>query len=299
MKLLTLALALALITTSLLLGQHQAAAKEDAAAKAQVILTQARTALGNEAKWKTLQSLTINGKIRRVMGEREMEGELRFDLLLPDKLMKSETIFPMPGIEISRTEVLNGNDVWSENNSGGGGNVVIRRGDDTPQGREMANRASRAELLRVWLGCLLMPPAAAGLQFNFAGEAEAEDGKADVLEVKGADGFAARLFIDQKSHHPLMLTYQGRQPRMMMAQSTGGPPSEEEMQKRIKEIEAQAAKAATVEFQLRFSEYREEGGIAFPHRISKSQGEQISEEWELTKFKLNPTLKADRFEKKK
>ena len=299
MKLLTFALALALTTTSLLLGQQQAAAQQDAAAKAQAILAQTRTALGNEAKWKTLQSLTFSGKIRRVMGEREMEGELQFDLLLPDKLMKSETIFPMPGIEISRTEVLNGNDIWSENNGGGGGNVVIRRGDDTPQGREMANRASRAELLRVWLGCLLMPPAAAGLQFNFAGEAEAEDGKADVLEVKSADGFAARLFIDQKSHHPLMLTYQGRQPRMMMAQSTSGPPSEEEMQKRIKEIEAQAAKAATVEFQMRFSEYREEGGISFPHRISKSQGDQISEEWELTKFKLNPSLKADRFEKKK
>lgn len=299
MRLLTLALAFALTTTSLLLAQQQAAAKDDAAAKAQTILTQARAALGSEAKLKPLQSLTIAGKIRRVMGEREMEGELQFDLLLPDKLMKSETIFPMPGVEISRTEVLNGNEVWSENNSGGGGNIVIRRGDDTPQGRELANRASRAELLRVWLGCLLTAPAAAGLQFSFAGEAEAADGKADVLEVKNAEGFAARVFIDQKSRHLLMLTYQARAPRMIMSQSMGGPPSEAEMQKRVKEAEAHAASQGLVEFQMRFSDFREEGGISFPHHVSKGQNDQTSEEWELTKFKLNPSLKPDRFEKKK
>ena len=33
------------------------------------------------------------------------------------------------------------------------------------------------------------------------------EGKADVLDVTGEGGFAARLFIDQKSHLPLMLTW--------------------------------------------------------------------------------------------
>ena len=176
---------------------------------------------------------------------------------------------------------------------------VLYPDDSTPQGRELANRASRAELLRIWLGCLLTSPSAAGLQFSFAGEAEATDGKADVLEVKGADGFAAQLFIDQKSHHPLMLTYQGRAPRMIMSQSMGGPPSEAEMQKRIKEAEAHAASQGLVEFQMRFSDFREEGGISFPHHVSKGQNDQTSEEWEFTKFKINPSLKPDRFEKKK
>jgi hypothetical protein len=299
MRLLTLALALALTTTSLLLAQQHASAQDDMAAKAQTVLAQARAALGSEAKLKTLQSLTINGKIRRLMGEREMEGELQFDILLPDKLMKSETLSPMHGVEISRTEVLNGTEIWSENNTGGGGNIVIRRGDDTPQGRETANRAARAEIMRFWLGCLLTPPASAGLQFSFAGEAEAPDGKADVLEVKSSEGFAARLFLDQKSHHPLLLTYQGRQPRMVTMQSTSGPPSEAELQKRIKEAEAQAANQSLVEFQMRFSDFREEGGLTFPHRITKGSNDTISEEWELTKFKLNPALKPERFEKKK
>ena len=38
--------------------------------------------------------------------------------------------------------------------------------------------------------------------------------------MKNADGFAARLFIDEKTQLPLMVTYQGPQPRMV---TTGGP----------------------------------------------------------------------------
>jgi hypothetical protein len=46
------------------------------------------------------------------------------------------------------------------------------------------------------------------------------DGKAYVIDVKNADGFAARLFIDEATQLPLMLTYQGPQPRIITA---GGP----------------------------------------------------------------------------
>ena len=57
-------------------------------------------------------------------------------------------------------------------------------------------------------------------QYTYAGEAESPDGKAHVIDAKNADGFAARLFIDQATNLPLMVTYQGPQPRMMTA---GGP----------------------------------------------------------------------------
>jgi hypothetical protein len=300
MRLLTLSLALALATTSFLLAQNQVSAKDDAAAKAEAILVQARKALGSEAKLKALQSLTINGKMRRVLGERDMSGEIQFDILLPDQTMKTETLAPMPGIEMTTTDVLNGAEVWSDQTNGGhgGGNIVIRRpGANTPQGQEMAKQAVRAEITRVWLGLLLSAPTSAGVTFNYAGEAEAPDGKADVLEVKSASGSTSRLFLDQKTHRVLMLTYQGRRPRAVMVNASG-PPSEEEMQKRIKEAEAQAAAQPLVEFQVRFSDYSEEGGIAFPHRVTKGVNDEVTEEWELTKFKLNPALKPEKFVKK-
>ena len=50
--------------------------------------------------------------------------------------------------------------------------------------------------------------------------AESPDGKAYVIDVKSADNFAARLFIDEQTHLPLMVTYKGPQPRIM---TQGGP----------------------------------------------------------------------------
>ena len=177
--------------------------------------------------------------------------------------------------------------------------VVIRRGPDTPQGQEMARQGVRADITRLWLGCLLTAPTSSGITYDYAGEAEAPDGKADVLEAKGANNFKANLFLDQKTHRLLMLTYQSRKPRMITTSLSGGErPSPEELDKRMKEAQAEAAAQPLGEFQIRFSEYKDEGGIAFPHRITKGINEEITEQWDFAKFKLNPGLKPEKFVKK-
>ena len=38
-----------------------------------------------------------------------------------------------------------------------------------------------------------------------------------MIDVKNADGFSARLFIDRETQLPLMVTYQGPQPRVITA----------------------------------------------------------------------------------
>ena len=53
-------------------------------------------------------------------------------------------------------------------------------------------------------------------EMTYGGEAEAEDGKADVIDVKTGSGTPMRVFFDQETHLPLMLTYEGPQPRMMV-----------------------------------------------------------------------------------
>ncbi|MGH9839954.1 MAG: hypothetical protein ACREEM_14315 [Blastocatellia bacterium] len=91
-----------------------------------------------------------------------------------------------------------------------------------------------------------------------------------------------------------MITFGGRtQPRQ-----TGGPPSEQEVEKRVKDAEAEAAKAPDVEFQVRFSEYKSESGVTLPHRISKGIESETNEEIEFTKFKINPQIKPEKFVKK-
>ena len=244
-----------------------------------------------------------------------MSGDLELELLLPDKFLKSSVISPIANIEITRLEVLNGETVWTDtqNNAPAGGNFVFRTAGGptaSPEQQKAQQNFIRQEWTRLLLGILGQAPTSVPLECSYAGEAEAPDGVADVIEVKSkAIGLSAQLFLDQKTHRPLMLSYQGRKApamRMMTRQISHGEGDKkktpEEMEKEAKEMQAkaqaQAAAEPLVETQLRFEEYQAEGGVTLPHRISRTVDGQMMEEWQLTKFKINPTIKADKFEKK-
>lgn len=270
---------------------------QDAADKARQLIAQARAALGSEK----LKSLGAEGSYRRSLGQMEMNGELTIEMILPDKMLKVETMRPFGDLEINRLEAVNGDDVWEDQQQSGGGNVVIRRGGiggDPKKAQEMMQHGIRAEFARLSLGMLAQTPANFPVEYSYAGEAESPEGKADVLDVKGPNNFAVRLFLDQKSHRPLMLTYRGKKPRAVMHTSDGGPPSEQELEKRMKDAEAEAAKAPEVEFQVRFSDYKSEGGVTLPHRVSKGIESETSEEIEFTRFKINPQIRPEKFTKK-
>jgi hypothetical protein len=275
---------------------------QDAAAKAQQLIAQARAALGGDK----LKSLSATGNYRRTFGQMEMSGEVSYDLLLPDKIMKTETMNPAPSIEITRVETLNGDDVWEDQQQrGGGGGMMIFRsgprgpGADPQKAQDMMRRGVRSDFARLLIGWLLTTPSSFPVEFSFAGEAESPDGKADVLEAKGPGGFAARLFLDQKTHYPLMLTYNGKKPRIMtQTAAPGAPRNPEEMEKRMKEMEAEAAKQPDVEFRIYLSDYREVNGVSFPHKLTRSIENEVNEELEIKNVKINPQLKPEKFVKK-
>jgi hypothetical protein len=281
------------------------------AERAQELLKQARTAIGSDK----VKSLSIVGSHRQKMGENEVSGDLELMMLLPDKFLKSTVTSPIANIEITRMEALNGDTVWTDlqNNAPAGGNFVFRTAGGptaSPEQQKAQQNFIRQEWTRLLLGMLGQAPTMVQLDCTYAGEAEAPDGVADVIDVKGkAIGLTAQLFLDQKTHRPLMLSYQGRKTsgmRMVTRQISHGEGEKkktpEELEKEAKEMQAKAQAAAAaeplVEIQLRFEEYRSEDGITLPHRISRTVDGQMTEEWQLTKFKINPTIKADKFEKK-
>ncbi|MFN0112881.1 MAG: hypothetical protein ACKVZH_28815 [Blastocatellia bacterium] len=269
---------------------------QDAANKAEQILAAARTAIGGE-KLESLQSLSIEGDFRRTMGPMEMSGTAVVDMLMPDKVLRTETMVMMGNMEITRIEALNGDKVWEDQQTGGGGGMVmIRRGGKAgdPKGAE---DMIRGEAMKTAFGFVLNTPSSLPMTFTYAGEAESPDGKADVLDAKVPVGPALRFYFDQKSHRLLMLTYKGKRPRVITHQG-GGPPSEADLEKRIKESEAEAAKQPDVEYQTRFSNYKEVSGIWLPHTISKSMESETNEEFTVTKVKINPSLKPEKFVKK-
>ncbi|MEP7274597.1 MAG: hypothetical protein ABI882_24115, partial [Acidobacteriota bacterium] len=204
--------------------------------RASELIAKAREALGGDAKLRSIKSLSILAKYRRTMGDREVAGDTEFELLIPERIRRSETMSLFGGVEMTRIEVLNGTEVWSDTQSngahGGGGAVVIRRAPDAgPEAKAGSENAIRADLARMSLAFLLSGPSAIPLEFNYVGEAEAPEGKAEVVDVVGPN-FSTRLFLDQKTSRPLMMTYKGRQPRISMRTVTGPAPNREEMDKR-------------------------------------------------------------------
>jgi len=88
----------------------------------------------------------------------------------------------------------------------------------------------------------------------------------------------------------------------MTRQGNGGARSPEDIKKAREEAErkmnAEAPAAPEeVDFYIRLTEHKKVGGIMLPHKFTFLTGEEVSEEFEISKYQLNPEFKADRFEK--
>jgi hypothetical protein len=172
--------------------------------------------------------------------------------------------------------------------------MTMRRGGNEQQSGEEQARRLRAEFTRYTLALFLMPPP--NVSVEFSGEAEAPDGRADVLLLKDGNSVVARLFIDQKTHRPLMMTYRDIAVRMKTMKTTAGAKSD--IDKIAKDAQSDAPARQESDMQMRFSDYKPEKGILLPHLISITVEDKPYEEWVLKSFKVNsPDLMASKFEK--
>ena len=297
--------------------------------KAADVLAAARKAIGDK-KLDALKTLSVEASVQRNVNTMQMTSDVEVLLDLPDKYLRSEVGSGPMSMTMSSGFV--GDKAIRPANAAtmGGGAMVIRMGPGgpmppgekpSPEEQERIDkqmlRSARAEISRLMLGWFAAAHPAINADFTYAGEAESPDGKADVVDVKNADGFSARLFIDRGTHLPLMVTYQGPQPRMV---TVGGPmraggegtarvtrgnePREmtEEERKAASETadkEIQALRnqpTPMVEFTLFFDDWREVGGLQFPHRIRRASGGTTSEEWTVLKVKVNPRIDSKKFE---
>jgi hypothetical protein len=54
----------------------------------------------------------------------------------------------------------------------------------------------------------------------------------------------------------------------------------------------------TALFEVRYSEYKNVDGVLLPHLVTTGANGNVTEEWTIEKFKLNPALKPESFVKK-
>lgn len=296
-------LALALVAP-LAVAAHLTATSPQVDAKVGEILSAARQALGGEAALSKVQTLSVTGATRRIMGEREMAGDVTLDFILPDKMKRTDSFGMAGGPMMERVSVLNGNEVWDDSTNRGGGGFMMRMGgqggpggpggpgrelteEDRQRMRQAQTLRMKNEMARHALAFLLRTEGSV----TYAGEAEAEDGKADVIEIKPLGGTPMKLFIDQATHLPLMVSYEGVLPRMMVARG-GQRPTPEEIEKMRSEP------PQTAVFEVRYSEYKKVDGVQLPHLVTTAANGTVTEEWTIETFKLNPAIKPESFVKK-
>lgn len=302
--------------------------------KAADIIALARKAIGDK-KLDALKTFSVQSSLQRNIGERQMNSDVEIVLDLPDKYLRHETSAGGGGhtMTFAGGGVTGFSGERSLQKPGGsipgGGGMVIRMGGPgglssgpteklTPEQIEQMNRVmvrtAQIEASRLMLGWFAAAHPAAKAQYTYAGEAESPDGKAHVIDVTNADNFTARLFIDQHTHLPLMVTYQAPQPRMMTAggptravtaggghvvTQTAGATEEErkkaqaEAEKQIQEMQKQPVVLA--DYQIYFEEWREADGIKFPFKMRRAMAGTTTEEWTINKVKLNPKVDPKRF----
>lgn len=275
--------------------------------RAEEVLKQAREAIGGERLQK-LEGLHINGQYRRVLGDRQMAGDREISILLPNKYLVEDAM-SMGGMSTSiiNTRGLNGERAWS--GSSGGGNMIIRFGSGpggaqlTPEQMEAAQRRMyQAEFSRYLLAMILTP--SFPVEYKYAGESDVEDTPAEVVDVTGPDKFSARIFFDKKTHLPLLLSYRGPKPRTItMTREGGGPRSPEDIKKARDEAEKKMqaegpAVPEEVDFYIRLTDHKKVDGLMLPHKLTFLTESEVSEEFEISKYQVNPQFKADKFEKR-
>ena len=298
------------------------------------VLTQLRAALGAD-KPSAAKTVSIEGRTTR-SGPNNTSSSTDFEMAieLPDKFMKREVFANIGGMALTRRSGFNGTELIDETDApsgmthGGGAVRVMQMGpggnmvggqataDQVAAQRKISQQANRREFARLALGMFGDTSAAFPVEYAYVGQAEAADGKADVLEVRGTDGFVAKFFVDTKTHLPLMLSWMDKEP-MRMTMGPGGVTSsgggnvqtftrsasgsanidvqqlQAEMAERMKEAEA---KRRTVEYRIFYADYKTVNGVQLPTRIQRMVDGEATEELALEKIKVNQKIDQKKFE---
>jgi hypothetical protein len=305
-----------------------AAVRAQDPAKGASLLADARKAIGGEDKVAAVKRLQANGSFKRAAGNNTLEGDFEIFIEAPDKYRVTEETGVAGGPTAERTQVLNGTDVWDDNSGGGfpaggfrggrggdfgggggrggfgGGRGRVgdagngadaqpgggRQGLDPERVKELQRRQRQADLSRYLLAWVLMTDQ----PVTWIGTAQSPDGTADVLEVAAPQGgTATRLFLDTKTHLPLMLTWEG---------GGGGRFGGGRGGRRGDGAAAPAPGAAATPPQaptneMHLAEYKTVNGLKLPTLITRSINGQTTEEMTVKNYKINPTFKASTFTK--
>ncbi|HEX5217584.1 MAG TPA: hypothetical protein VFV98_19120, partial [Vicinamibacterales bacterium] len=308
------------------------------------VMSDVRAALGG-AKSAEVKTLSAIGRTTRTRSDgTASEQEFELSLQLPDKYMKRDVLMSMGPTSIYRNTGFNGDGLINLTDtppslaSGGGVRMVMIGPGSAPAGAKLTpeetaelNRkqlvSTKQDFARLTLGMFAQSFPVYPLQFTSGGVAESADGAADVVVVRGDGEFDVKLFIDQKTHLPLMLSWMAKEPLQMnftsgsgRAGGGAGPTgfssgggnvqvvgagggggarggqqmTPEQMAQMQKEMDARMAEAEknrkVVEYRMFYADYKTYDGVKLPTRIQRMVDGKPTEELAFDKIKLNAKI---------
>jgi hypothetical protein len=263
------------------------------------VIAASREALGGEKKLAAVKTLVATGRTRQVRGDNLVPIEFEITIELPDKYVRKDEI---PAQDSGPTT------------TGFSGDTLLqfpapqppppRAGGPPPPTADQVAAAARMRLAnvrqdfaRLMLGLFAGSSSAYPLTFTYGGKAEAPQGKADVLDVKGPAGpgaFAARLFINADTHLPIMLTWTPSRssPPGDGSRGASAPPGREG-------APAGQGQPSPPDTRLYFGEYRDVSGLQLPFRLRRALGTDTVEETTFDGYKINAKVDPKKFEVRK
>jgi hypothetical protein len=273
-----------LTTLALLLTVAASALGQD---RAQEVLAQARAAMGNKGALTGVSSLAVGASVRRVVPAVgiELTSDVQLEFLLPDKYRRTENI-SIGAMTRTISMGLNGADLFYDD----GGAAAMTGIDPKAPGpvRDQIIKGLKEDVFRMVMVLLLAPPSNLACTLTSGGVAEAPDGKADVVDVKGPDKLNLTESIDADQLKELT------QKAIAKAQADPGNAAKVAQEMR-EETEKMPKKMITI--QMHFSDPKAFGAVTLPSKMSVEGGPQGTEEWTFSSLKVNAPLKPERFTK--
>lgn len=323
--------------------------------EAAAVLSAARDALGGEKRISSIKTIVTSGHTRQLQGDNLVPILFEINIELPDKYVRTDEIptresgpnsrgfngdgliqvgdAPGPGgrrgglpppasaaAAASASASSAGADKTGTPAPGGGAAGEPARGPAGPPPNP--TMPVKQDFARLMLGMFATSFSSYPLSFGHAGQAEAPEGKADVLDVKGSGNFSARFFIDSKTHLPLMLSWTtppnlvpvvaGQKPPANLPPGavtfeTPMPPPDSATPEQKKQFESDAlaarkkAMASTrpTENRIYYADYRDVDGLQLPFRLRRAVGATTVEETVFDRYRINAKVDARKFEVRK
>jgi hypothetical protein len=270
---------LLILTIAALTGAQAGAQRQTI--DASTILTGAREALGGEKRLSAVKTFVATGRTRQIQGDNLVPIEFEISCELPDKYVRRDEI---PARESGPTSTgFNADSLI----------LLPQPPAPLPDAARLGRLATaRQDVARLMLGMFAASLPSYPLTFAYVGQAEAPQGKADVLDVKGPANFAARLFVNSETHLPIMVSWQGA--------PAGGGRGPGGAGGAVPPPPAAGARGAVPppppENRLYYADYRDADGMKWPFRLRRAVGTDTIEETTFDRFRVNAKIDAKKFE---